>query len=95
MVFNLVPRTFPSHFLREKPWGRGWVVLTLPYEWLFFFFAGRIVSLLRSCFPVSEFYLREVLSHNRGRVASFYQAIFEMFGYFSQKWFERCGSLEA
>ena len=22
---NLVPRAFPSHFLREKPWGRGWI----------------------------------------------------------------------
>ena len=24
---NLVPRAFPSktHFLREKPWGRGWL----------------------------------------------------------------------
>ena len=22
---NLVPRAFPSIFLREKPWGRGWV----------------------------------------------------------------------
>ena len=21
---NLVPRAFPTHFLREKPWGRGW-----------------------------------------------------------------------
>ena len=48
---------------------------------------GRFVSLLRGCFPVGEFYLREVLSHNSTKVASFYQAIFEIF--FSQKWFER------
>ena len=24
---NLVPRAFPTHFLREKPWGRGWCKL--------------------------------------------------------------------
>ena len=54
-----------------------------------------VFSLLRSCFPVGELYFREVLSHNSGRVASFYQAIFEIFGYFSQKWFERNRSLEA
>ena len=23
-AINLVPRAFPTHFLREKPWGRGW-----------------------------------------------------------------------
>ena len=46
-------------------------------------------------FPVGEFYLREVLSGNSGKVASFYQAIFEIFGYFSQKGFERNRSLEA
>ena len=46
-------------------------------------------------FPVGEFYLREVLSHNSGKVASFYQAIFEIFGYFSQKWFERNRFIEA
>ena len=56
---------------------------------------GIVVSLLRSCFPVGEFYLREVLSHNSGRAASFYQVIFEIFGYFSQKWFERNRPLEA
>ena len=50
------------------------------------------VKELFSC-PV-EFYLREVLSYNSGRAASFYQAIFEIFGYFSQKWFERNRSLE-
>ena len=22
---NLVPRAFPLKFLREKPWGRGWI----------------------------------------------------------------------
>ena len=47
-------------------------------------------------FAVGEFYLREVLSHNSGRVTSFYQAVFEIFGYFSQKRFERnYRSLEA
>ena len=40
---------------------------------------GGFVSLLRGCFPVGEFYLREVLSHNSSKVASFYQAIFEKF----------------
>ena len=24
---NLFPRAFPTHFLREKPWGRGWCKL--------------------------------------------------------------------
>ena len=62
---------------------------------VFVFFTGGVVSLLRSCFPVGEFYLREVLSHNSGRAFSFYQAIFEGFGYFSQKWFESNGPLEA
>ena len=33
-------------------------------------------------FPVGEFEFREVLSHNRNRVASFYQAIFEIFDTF-------------
>ena len=29
---NLVPRAFPlkTHFLREKPWGRGWVGVWRP-----------------------------------------------------------------
>ena len=64
------------------------------YYWLCvtegsFFFTGGVVSLLRSCFPVGEFYFREVLSLNSGRVASFFKRFFEIFGYFSQKWFER------
>ena len=39
---NLVPRAFPSktgwatHFLREKPWGRGWL---FPALFFFFFFS--------------------------------------------------------
>ena len=40
---------------------------------------GLIVSLLKRCFPVGEFYLREVFSHNNGRVASFYQATLGIF----------------
>ena len=30
-------------------------------------------------FPVGEFYLREVLSHNSGKVASFHQDILDIF----------------
>ena len=60
-----------------------------------FFLRADLFLCLGSCFLVGEFYLREVLSHNSGGVASFYQAIFEIFGYFSQKWFERNRSLEA
>ena len=27
LISNLVPRAFPSkNFLREKPWGRGWLI---------------------------------------------------------------------
>ena len=34
ILTNLVPRAFPlkngwGHFLREKPWGRGWILTTL------------------------------------------------------------------
>ena len=36
------------------------------------------VSLLKCGFPVGDFYLKKVLSHNRG-VASFYPAVFEIF----------------
>ena len=40
----------------------------------------RICFCVEGCFPVGEFYLRAVLSDNYGdRVASFYQAIFEIF----------------
>ena len=60
-----------------------------------FFLRADLFLCLRSCFLVGEFYLREVLSHNSGAVASFYQAFFEIFGHFSQKWFERNRSLEA
>ena len=35
LLFNLVPRAFPlkigcgpTHFLREKPWGRGWLLFS-------------------------------------------------------------------
>ena len=44
-----------------------------------FFACGLIVSLLKGCFPVGEFYLREVFSHNSGRVASFYLATLGIF----------------
>ena len=70
------------------------MVLTLCNE-RYFFLQAELFLCLRSCFLVGEFYLREVLSHHSGGVASFYQAIFEIFGYFSQKWFERNRSLEA
>ena len=33
-------------------------------------------------FPVGDLYLTEVLSHNRGMVASFYPAVFEIFDIF-------------
>ena len=36
------------------------------------------VSLLKCGFPVGDFYLKKVLSHNRG-VASFYPAVFKIF----------------
>ena len=60
-----------------------------------FFFLAALFLCLRSCSLVGEFYLRGVLSHNSGGVASFCQAIFEIFGYFPQRWFERNRSLEA
>ena len=53
-----------------------------------FFLRADLFLCLRSYFLVGEFYLREVLSHNSGGVVSFYQAIFEIFEHFSQKWFE-------
>ena len=37
------------------------------------------VSLLKCGFPVGDFYLKKVLSHNRGMVTSFYPAVFEIF----------------
>ena len=44
------------------------------------FLTCGFVSLLKGCFPVGEFSLRAVLSNNYSdRVASFYQAIFEIF----------------
>ena len=60
-----------------------------------FFFMGGFVSLFKELFSCREFYLRGVLSHNSGGVASFCQAIFDIFGYFSQRWFKRNRSLEA
>ena len=31
MMINLVPRAFPfkKNFLREKPWGRGWMMMVI------------------------------------------------------------------
>ena len=54
------------------------------YYWLrvtkgSFLLTGGVVSLLRSCFPVGEFYLREVLCHNSGRVASFFRRFSKFF----------------
>ena len=55
-IFNLVPRAFPSkngggptHFLREKPWGRGWLILCFfkshcPIMALGFFFPWRLAN---------------------------------------------------
>ena len=57
-------------------------------------FRCRFVALLKGCFPVGEFLLRELLSHNRDRVASFYRVILK-FLIFPQKWFERNQSLDA
>ena len=37
------------------------------------------VPLLKCGFPVGDFYLKKVLSHNRGMVTSFYPAVFEIF----------------
>ena len=61
----------------------------------FFFFYGRICFSVEGLFSCRPIYLRQVLTHNSGKVASLYQAIFEVFGYFSQNWFERKRSLEA
>ena len=52
------------------------------------FFTCTLVSLLKGCFHVGGFYLRAVLSNNYSdRIASFYQAIFEIFDI--QNWFEK------